>query len=156
MVKIFRLFRSAVFLAWLSLALISTTIASGIWAIQMATTVATMSATAAATAIKHRKQLTRAIAKTKAKARLRRAAVAVPFVGVGAMAYFEEQDYREWKEQNADGTRQQYACELAALTAEVIDEVLQELPEMMRPSPSTIMAQVPECDREPNEHINGS
>ena len=144
------------FLAWLSLALISTTIAASIWAIQMATTVATMSATAAATAIKHRKQLTRAIAKTKAKARLRRTVVAVPFVGVGAMAYFEEQDYREWKEQNADGTRQQYACEVAALTAEVIDEVLQELPEMMRPSPSTVIAQVPECDREPNEHIDGS
>lgn len=151
MKRVFKLFRSVVFLVWLSVSLIFATIAAGIWAIQLATTVATMSATAASTAVKHRKQLTRTVAKAKAKARLRKAIVAVPFVGVGAMAYFEEQDYREWKELNPEGTRQQYACEVASLTAEVIDEVLQDLPEAVRPSPSIIMAKMPECDRESNE-----
>ncbi len=70
----------------------------------------------------------------------------VPIAGIGAIAYFEEQDFREWKEQNADGTRQQYACLVASLTAEVIDEVLLELPEMVRPSASNVMTQMPECE----------
>lgn len=146
MLKILGVFRSVVFLGWLSFALVSTTVMAGVWALQMATSVATISAQAAATAAAHRKQLARAVAKTKAKARLRRAIVAVPFLGVGAIAYFEEQDYRDWKEENADGTRQHYACEVALLTAEVVDEVIQELPERMRPSPSTIMTRMPECE----------
>lgn len=148
MVKIVRVFRNVVFLGWLCFALVSTTIAAGIWAVQMATTVATMSASAAATAVAHRKQLVKAVAKAKAKARLRRAIVAVPFVGVGAITYFEEQDYREWLEQNPGGTRQQYACEVASLTAEVVDEVLQDLPEIMRPAPETVLGYVPECNAE--------
>ncbi|NCQ25696.1 MAG: hypothetical protein COW54_13365 [Rhodobacteraceae bacterium CG17_big_fil_post_rev_8_21_14_2_50_63_15] len=119
MAKILGLFRNIVFLGWLNFALVSTTIAAGLWALQMATTVATMTANAAATAVAHRKQLAKAVAKTKAKARLRRAIVAIPVVGVGAIAYFEEQDYREWKGQNPSGAPEQYACEVAALTAEV-------------------------------------
>ena len=148
MTKIFGLFRSLVFLGWLSFALMSTTIATGIWAAQMATTVATMSAKAATTAAAHRKQLAKAVAKTKAKARLRRAIVAVPLVGAGAIAYFEKQDYREWLEKNPEGTRKQYACEVASLTAEVVDEVLQDLPQMMRPAPETVLGYVPECNEE--------
>ncbi|SEM27356.1 hypothetical protein SAMN05443999_11810 [Roseovarius azorensis] len=148
MAKIFRSFRNVVFLGWLSFALVSTTIAAGLWAIQMATTVVTMTANAAATAVAHRKQLARAVAKTKAKARLRRAIVDVPFAGAGAIFYFEKQDYREWKEQNPGGTREQYACEVAALTAEVVDEVLQDLPEIMRPAPETVLGYVPECNAE--------
>ncbi len=145
MAKISGVFRSIVFLGWLSLALLSTTIAAGIWAVQMATTVATMTTKAAATAVAHRKQLATIVARTKAKARLRRTIVAVPIAGIGAITYFEEQDYREWKEQNPEGTRQQYACEVAALTAEIIDAVLQELPKMVRPSPSAVISQIPEC-----------
>jgi len=146
MVKILAAIRSVVFLGWLSVALISTTIAAGIWAIQMTATVATMSAKATATAVKHRKAMARAVAKAKAKARLRRALVAVPVVGVGVITYFEEQDYRDWKRQHPDGTRKQYACEVASLTAEVIDEVLQELPERVRPSPATVMEWMPKCE----------
>ncbi|MDU8913996.1 hypothetical protein [Aestuariicoccus sp. MJ-SS9] len=138
MAKILGAFRSVVFLGWLSVALASTAIAAGVYALQMTTAVAAMTTKAATTAIKHRKEL----AKTKAKARLRRAVVAVPIAGVGAIAYFEEQDYQEWLSENPDGSRQKYACEVASLSAEVVDEVLQGLPEWMRPEPEKYM---PEC-----------
>jgi len=72
--------------------------------------------------------------------------VAVPVIGAAAIAYFEERDYRDWREENPDGTRQQYLCEMSALTAEVIDEVLQDLPELVRPAPEALMARVPDCD----------
>lgn len=146
MAGIFGVFRNVVFLGWLSVALVSTTIAAGIWALQMTTTVAAMSAKAASTAVAHRKQLAKAVAKAKAKARLRRAIVAVPLVGVGAIAYFEEQDYQEWLEDHPEGTRQQYACEVASMTAEIADEVLQDLPERVRPSPETVVGYMPECE----------
>ncbi|MGK8234331.1 conserved exported hypothetical protein [Roseovarius sp. EC-HK134] len=146
MSRIFGVFRSVVFLVWLSAALASTAIAASIWALQMTSAVAAMSAKAVATGIAHRQQLAKAVAKTKAKARLRRAIVAVPIAGIGAIAYFEEQDFREWLEENPEGTRQAYACEVAALTAEVIDEVLQDLPEIARPAPETVLDYMPECE----------
>lgn len=145
MLKLFGLFRSVVFLGWLSAALVSTTIATGIWAFQMTSTVAALSAQAASAAVAHRKQLARAVAKTKAKARLRRAVVALPAVGMIAVGYFEEQDYQEWLAENPDGTRRQYACEVATLTADVIDDVLQDLPDRLRPEPETVLGHLPEC-----------
>ncbi|RKT30980.1 hypothetical protein BXY70_2977 [Roseovarius halotolerans] len=146
MAGIVGVFRNVVFLGWLSIALVSTTIAAGIWALQMTTTVAAMSAKAASTAVAHRKQLAKAVAKAKAKARLRRAVVAVPIAGVAAIGYFEEQDYQEWLAENPDGTRKQYACEVASLTAEVVDEVLQDLPGGLRPDPETVLGYMPECE----------
>lgn len=146
MAGIFGVFRNVVFLGWLSVALVSTTIAASIWALQMTASVAAISAKAAATAVTHRKQLAKAVAKTKAKARLRRAVVAVPVVGIGAVTYFEEQDYREWLEEHPDGTRQQYSCKEASLSAEVVDEVLQGLPEFMRPAPETVLGKMPKCE----------
>jgi len=146
MAGIFGVFRNVVFLGWLCFGLASTTIAAGIWALQMTTTVAAMSAKAASTAVAHRKQLAKAVAKAKAKARLRRAVVAVPIAGVAAIGYFEEQDYQEWLEDHPEGTRQQYACEVASMTAEIADEVLQNLPERVRPGPETILGYMPECE----------
>ncbi|KAA0909426.1 hypothetical protein FLO80_21620 [Aquicoccus porphyridii] len=146
MAKIIGVFRNVVFLGWLVAILFATTVTAGLWAAKMTLTVGTMSATAGATALAHRKQLAKAVARTKAKARLRRAIVAIPVAGLGAIAYFEEQDYQEWREDNPEGTRQQYACEVASLTAEVVDEVLQDLPEVVRPSPSTVLAKLPTCD----------
>ncbi|MCG6560784.1 hypothetical protein MB818_21500 [Ruegeria sp. 1NDH52C] len=146
MLSLLKLFRSVVFLGWLCIALASTTIAAGVWAVQLSATVATMSANAAAAAIAHRKQLAKTVAKTKAKARLRRVVAAIPVVGVGALAFFEEQDYQEWLLQNPEGTRQQYACQISILTAEVLDEVLQELPELMRPEPEAVQTYIPECE----------
>lgn len=143
--RFFKPLRSLVFLSWLSFGLAFTTVAAGIWVLQLSATVATMSANAAATALAHRKQLAKAVAKTKAKARLRRVIAVIPIVGVGALAYFEEQDYQEWLAENPSGSRQQYACEVSVLTAEIADEVLQELPEMVRPDPDTLLGYLPEC-----------
>lgn len=145
MSRLFGLFRTTVFLGWLAVMLATTTIAAGVWALQMSATVATMSAQAVATAVAHRKQLAKAVARTRAKARLRRAVVAVPVLGGAALAYFEERDYRDWLEENPGGTRQRYACEVAALSAAVMDDVLQELPEPVRPSPALIAPLIGDC-----------
>ena len=72
--------------------------------------------------------------------------VTVAVVGLGAIAYFEKQDYREWLLENPDGTRSDYACEVAALSADVIDEVLQDLPERVRPDPETVLGYMPKCE----------
>ncbi len=146
MARLLGFVRTSLFLGWLCVMLATTTLAAGIWAVQMATTVATMSAQAAAAALAHRQQLARAVARAKAKARLQRLIVAVPVIGAGAIVYFEERDYRDWLEENPEGTRQQYLCEMSALTAEVIDEVLQDLPELLRPAPEILTASVPDCD----------
>jgi len=81
--------------------------------------------------------------KTKAKARIRRAVVAIPVVGIGAMVYFEERNFKEWLEDNPDGTRREYGCEVVDMTAEVLEEVLQELPEYARPEPETVFKLIP-------------
>jgi len=137
--------RNTVVLGWLTVALLSIALTLGLWAFQLTATVATMTASAASTAIRHRKDMARAIAKTKAKARLRRVLVAVPVVGIAATAAFEVQDYNEWQEENPDKTANDYICEVRAMTAEVMDEVLQELPELIRPSPDSVMKQFPKC-----------
>ena len=59
---------------------------------------------------------------------------------------FEEQDYQEWLAENPDGTRKQYACEVASLTAEVVDEVLQDKPEFMRPEQETLLGYMRDCE----------
>ena len=126
-------------------ALASTTIAAGIWAFQMTSTVAAMTATAASAAIENRKKVSKAVAKAKAKFRLQRTIVAIPIVGIAAIGYFEEQDYQEWLSENPEGSRKLYTCEVASLSAEVADEVLQSFPERLRPEPATIMSYIPEC-----------
>ena len=129
--------------------LLTTVIGTTIWALQLSSAVAVMSANAASVAARHRKEISSAVARTKAKARLRRIVAVVPFVGAGAVVYFEEQDYREWLEENPQGSRADYACEVAQLSAEVIDEVLLELPELMRPQPDAILAWMPTCTASP-------
>ena len=116
------------------------------WAVSLSTQVATLTANAASTAIRHRKQITKAVAKAKAKWRVRRVLVAIPAVGTVAAFAFEAQDYYAWEAENPDGTAAEYACEVAELSAEVVDAVLQELPEMTRPSPDTVLAMMPTCD----------
>ena len=104
-----------------------------------------MSATAASAAVKHRKEVAKAVSKAKAKARLRRVMVAVPAVGTVVAVAFEAQDYSEWQDENPDGTPEDYSCEVAKVSAEIVDEVLQDLPETVRPSPDTVLAWLPNC-----------
>ncbi len=99
-----------------------------------------MSKYVATQAIQHRQQ----IARLKAKARLKRAVIAVPIFGLGAVAYFEERDRREWLDANPGKTNADYVCEIAELTASVMDEVLAELP-MGTQLPEWAM---PECEIE--------
>ena len=141
--KLQLLFTSTMFLLSLCIFLFSTTIAALSWGFHTATTAA---AAAASSAIVARQAVAKAVMKTKAKARIRRSIAAVPVLGLGAIVYFEENDYRDWKEENPDGTRQEYGCEVLELTAIVIDEVLQELPEGVRPKPETILRKMPQCE----------
>ena len=143
---IFRLFRNTVFVGALVVSLATSTIALGAWALSLTTQVATMTASAAAAAIANRKAIAGAVARTKAKARLRRFVAVLPFAGVAAVTVFERQDYLEWKEDNPDGDFTEYSCQSARLSAEVIDDVLAELPETMRPSRDFLLAQLPTCE----------
>ena len=143
MKKLFALFRNAAFLGALCLLLLTTTLGAITWGVQTAATLT--AATSAAVA--------KAVMKTKAKARIRRAVVAIPVIGIGAMVYFEERNYKEWRVENPDGTRQESGCQVVDMTALVIEEVLQELPEAVRPQPETVFKLIPKCERGPKVQI---
>ena len=141
----FGLFKNIVFLAWLLGALASLSIGLTWWSLQLTASVARLTTEATVIALKHRKEISRAVAKTKAKARLKQTLVMVPIAGIAAGAYFEEQDYQEWKQQNPNGNRKDYACEVAALTTEILDELLQDIPDNLRPSERQLTDQLPKC-----------
>ena len=136
--KMLGLLRNTLFVSILLIGLISSTIAVGIWGMTKAVQVASLTAAIADNAITHSKQTAKTVFRTKAKARLKRLIAATPFVGIAAVGYFEEQDYKEWLLANPEGDRKQYACEVAIITAEVLDEVLQDLPDNLRPNPKQL------------------
>lgn len=140
-----RLFRNAVFLGWFSVSLLFTTAGLALWGANAAYTAARLSAEAAQTALRHRKEIARAVARAKAKARLRRLLVAAPVIGIPVSLWFEEQDFEEWQSENPEGTRAEYLCEVGQLTAEVMDDVLQDLPTVLRPSPATLAGWAGDC-----------
>lgn len=144
--RVLRLLRSTVVLMWLCGALVVSTVALGLQAITLSAQVATVTAGAASVAAKHRKDLAKAVSKAKAKARLRRFIVAIPFVGGGAALAFEAQDFQDWQAENPEGSFAEYSCEVAEVSAELVDDVLQDLPEVMRPSRDAVLAQLPDCD----------
>jgi hypothetical protein len=143
----FTLLKNTVFVVWLVGALASISIGMAIFTFQATATVARLSAEAATTTIKHRKEIVKAVTKVKAKARLKRIITMVPLAGLAAGVYFEEQEYEEWLEGNPDGSRQEYLCEVTALSSEVLDEVLMGLPELIRPSKSAVTDMMPECNK---------
>ena len=51
-----------------------------------------------------------------------------------------------WVKENPDKSPTDYGCEVASSSAEVMDEVLAELPKKFRPSSDLIMSRVPECN----------
>lgn len=102
---------------------------------------------------KYRKQL----AKTRAKGRLRRGAVAIPLAGIALAAGFEEMEWREWSAENPDRTRLDYACSQAEVTMEVIEEVTAEAIATAGIDPASdragwlsekFAARVPDCDKD--------
>jgi hypothetical protein len=88
----------------------------------------------------------KAVAKTKAKARVRRAISAIPVLGTAAFAAFEYNDYQQWLEENPGGTKEQYGCEVLNNTSEVFSDVANELPENIRPSQEAVFAVMPTCN----------
>lgn len=147
MLTVFAFFKNTVFLLILCATLAMSTAALAFKAISLTAQVATMTASATTAAIAHRKSLASTVARLKAKARLRRVMAAVPLVGIGAAGYFERQDFVEWQEENPEGTFTEYSCEVATISAEVVDEVLQELPEEVRPSRDLVLSYLQECDQ---------
>jgi hypothetical protein len=142
--------KNTVFVFWLLGALTSLSIGTTVFALQAMATTTRLSIEAATTAARHRKEMARVVAKVKAKARLKRMIAMIPFVGIAAGAYFEEQEYEEWLTSNPDGSRQEYLCEVAYMSSEVIDEILLELPETIRPSTTAVSHMLPKCESEPD------
>lgn len=139
-----RLLQSTVFLGWMVAILFTTSVAATGWAIHAVYTAATVTAGAAAAAAAHRRE----IARLAAKARLRRMIVAVPVLGGSAAIYFERQEYARWRADNPGATGSDYACFVAGSTGEVLDEVLQELPQRIRPSPDRVRSLLPDCPQD--------
>ena len=144
---VFRLFRSAIFLFLLTVGLGVALLQTSLSLASAAAQVATLSANAATAAALHKKQMAKAISREKAKARLKRLIVAVPLLGTGAAVAFEGNDLKVWLEENPDKSPTDYGCEVASSSAEVMDEVLAELPEKFRPSSDLVMSRMPECNQ---------
>lgn len=103
-----------------------------------------------------------AVARERAKARLRRMVVAVPAVGSLLAAYYVEVEYQEWLEENPGGDRTRYACEVAQSTSEIIQEEVESyrdflesdrvevVPAWARPNVDTVAGWLeswrPECE----------
>ena len=143
---VFRLFRSAIFLFLLAVGLGVVLLQTSLSLVSATAQVATLSANAATATALHKKQMAKAISKEKAKARLKRLIVAVPLLGTGAAVVFEGNDLKVWLEENPDKSPTDYGCEVASSSAEVMDEVLAELPEKFRPSSDLIMSRMPKCN----------
>jgi len=78
--------------------------------------------TITALTIQHKKQLV----KTKVKERGKRLLAAIPVVGLVAIGWFEKKEYDEWKEENPDGTLDQYTSEMTDASKEVASEMSAE------------------------------
>ncbi|MDC0581153.1 hypothetical protein OAO54_03745 [Amylibacter sp.] len=139
------LFKNTVFLIWLLCSLASITIFTSIWALQKTFIVAKLSAEITSNTIKHRKEIKKTISKIKAKARLKRIITMVPIAGAAAGIYFEESEFQEWLIDNPNGKRSDYLCEIAEITSEIIDEVINTLPKSIRSGENLLQAISPEC-----------
>lgn len=145
MLKVFKTIKSVTFLILACSALFFSTSALALKTIQLSSQVAGLTASAASTALANRRAVYEAVARTKAKARLRRIVASIPIAGIAAAGYFERQDFLAWQADHPNGTFEEYSCEVTTLSAEVIDEVLQELPEAVRPSKDLVISALPDC-----------
>ena len=141
------LFKNTVFLIWLLCSLASITVFSSIWALQKTFMVAKLSAEITSNTIKHRKEIKKTITKIKAKARLKRIITMLPIAGTAAGIYFEESEFQEWLIDNPNGKRSDYLCEIAEITSEIIDEVIDALPQSIKSGENLLKAMTPECTK---------
>ncbi|MDC0551937.1 hypothetical protein OAO40_08420 [Amylibacter sp.] len=141
------LFKNTVFIIWLLCSLASITVFSSIWALQKTFMVAKLSAEITSNTIKHRKEIEKTITKLKAKARLKRIITMLPIAGAAAGIYFEESEFQEWLIDNPNGKRSDYLCEIAEITSEIIDEVIDAMPQSIKSSENLLKAITPECTK---------
>ena len=140
-----KLFRSSLFLIILIVGLGITLVQTSLKLANLTAQVATLTAAAATTA-QQKKRMTKILSKERAKARLKRLIVAVPFLGVGASVAFEAGDLNNWLRENPTKDAGDYGCEVTSSSAEVVDEVLSDLPKNFRPSKGKIMGKMPGCN----------
>ena len=140
-------FKNTVFLIWLLCSLASITVFSSIWALQKTFMVAKLSAEITSNTFKHRKEIKKTISKIKAKARLKRIITMLPIAGAAAGLYFEESEFQEWLIDNPNGKRSDYLCEIAEITSEIIDEVIDALPQSIKSGENLLKAITPECTK---------
>ncbi len=166
--RLFRIVKSTFFLGILCVSLLVTVASLAVHSIQLTAQLAVAATNAAAAALEHRKAIAaatsahrkdkaKAVARTKAreraKARIRRFAIVgaavVPVAGsLAAPALagsFEVADFYNWKTGNPEGKFEDYACETGEASAELVDEVLQELPDSVRPPSDTVRSWMPRC-----------
>ena len=141
------LFKNTVFVIWLLCSLATITVFSSIWALQKTFMVAKLSAEITSNTIKHRKEIKKTITKIKAKARLKRIITMLPIAGTAAGIYFEESEFQEWLIDNPNGKRSDYLCEIAEITSEIIDEVIDALPQSIKSGENLLKAITPECTK---------
>ena len=141
------LFKNTVFLIWLLCSLASITVFTSIWALQKTFMVAKLSAEITSNTIKHRKEIKKTITKIKAKARLKRIITMLPIAGAAAGIYFEESEFQEWLIDNPNGKRSDYLCEIAEITSEIIDDVIDDLPQSIKSGENLLKAITPECTK---------
>jgi uncharacterized membrane protein len=141
------LFKNTVFLIWLLCSLASITVFTSIWAIQKTLMAAKLSANITSNTIKHRKEIKKTISKIKAKARLKRIIIMLPIAGAATGIYFEESEFQEWLIDNPNGKRSDYLCEIAEITSEIIDEVIDALPQSIKSGENLLKAITPECTK---------
>ena len=141
------IFKNTIFLIWLLCSLASITVFSSIWALQKTFMVAKLSAEITSNTFKHRKEIKKTISKIKAKARLKRIITMLPIAGAAAGIYFEESEFQEWLIDNPNGKRSDYLCEIAEITSEIIDEVIDALPQSIKSGENLLKAMTPECTK---------
>ena len=141
------LFKNTVFLIWLLCSLASITVFSSIWALQKTFMVAKLSAEITSNTFRHRKEIKKTITKIKAKARLKRIITMLPIAGAAAGIYFEESEFQEWLIDNPNGKRSDYLCEIAEITSEIIDDVIDDLPQSIKSGENLLKAITPECTK---------
>ena len=141
------LFKNTVFMIWLLCSLALITVFSSIWALQKTFMVAKLSAEITSNTFEHRKEIKKTISKIKAKARLKRIITMLPIAGAAAGIYFEESEFQEWLIDNPNGKRSDYLCEIAEITSEIIDEVIDDLPQSIKSGENLLKAITPECTK---------